>query len=110
MGLLVGRRAGRGMGLEAGLVAFGLGMPLVGASLGLLLGWALGLSQGGITLMAVLAGSASYIVVPAAMRLALPQARNEAAISLALAVTFPFNLLVGIPLYFHAARKIVGAG
>ena len=57
-------------------------------------------------LVAVLAASASYIVVPAAMRLALPQANPAIYVTLSLAVTFPFNLIVGIPLYYAAAQLI----
>lgn len=108
MGLLVARRfAGfRTMGL--GLVVFGLLMPLVGASVGLLAGTLLGLSRGGVALLATLAGSASYIAVPAAMRLALPRANPSLSLSLALGITFPFNLVIGIPLYGAAAGWLAG--
>lgn len=83
------------------LVGFALVVPvafgLVGASLGL----ALGLSPGGTTLLATLAGSASYIAAPAAMRTAVPEANPALSLTASLAITFPFNLIAGIPLY-HA--------
>jgi hypothetical protein len=103
LGLLAARRLSDFRAVGPALVAFGLYMPLVGASLGLITGWILGLSVGGITLLGVLAASASYIVVPAAMRLALPQANPSIYVPLSLGVTFPFNVIVGIPLYYYVA-------
>jgi hypothetical protein len=82
-------------------------MPLIGATIGLALAYAIGLSVGGMTLVAVLAGSASYIVVPAAMRMSLPEANPAIYVTLSMAVTFPFNLVIGIPLY-HAAARLIG--
>ena len=84
--------------------AFGVVMPLAGALLGGLLAYALGFSVGGIALLAVLGASASYIAVPAAMKTALPEANHGVAIASSLAVTFPFNVLVGIPLYLTASQ------
>ena len=95
------RAAGRG--LEASLIAFGLLMPLLGGAAGLLVGHLAGLSAGGRALMTVLGASASYIAVPAAMRLGLPRADAGIYVTLSIAVTFPFNVLVGIPLYLWAA-------
>jgi hypothetical protein len=95
------RAAGRG--LEPALIAFGLLMPLLGAAGGLLVGHLAGLSPGGRGLMTVLGASASYIAVPAAMRLGLPRADAGVYVTLSIAVTFPFNVLVGIPLYLWAA-------
>lgn len=89
------------------LIGFGVAMPLIGAGLGALLGWAIGLSLGGTTLLAVLAGSASYIAAPAAMRIAVPEANPAISITAALAITFPFNLMVGIPSYFAFAEFLV---
>jgi hypothetical protein len=106
MGLLVGRRLADFRTVGWPLVAFGIYMPLIGAMIGLVGGRLIGLSLGGMTLLAVLAASASYIVVPAAMRLSLPQANPAIYVPLSLAVTFPFNLVVGIPLYFAAAQWI----
>lgn len=81
------------------LIAFGTLMPLVGAVLGAAAGTIAGLSPGGVTMVATLGASASYIAVPAAMRMAIPEARHHLSITLSLAITFPFNVLVGIPLY-----------
>ncbi|MGF1508032.1 MAG: sodium-dependent bicarbonate transport family permease [Myxococcota bacterium] len=108
MGLLASRRIREARVLRPSILAFGIYMPLVGASLGLALGVGAGLSLGGATLLSVLAASASYIAVPAAMRLALPQANPALSLTLSLAVTFPFNIVVGIPLYFAAARMVYG--
>ena len=69
----------------------------------------LGLSLGGTVLMMVLAASASYIAVPAAMRVALPEANPTLSLSLSLGITFPFNLMVGIPLYLAVAAVFVAA-
>jgi len=104
MGLLVGRRLREFRAVGWPVIAFGLYMPLIGATVGLLVARAIGLSEGGMTLVAVLAASASYIVVPAAMRLSLPQANPAIYVPLSLAVTFPFNLIAGIPLYHAAAQ------
>jgi len=108
MGLLVSRRFAGFRQLGLGLVAFGLVMPPIGAVLGLLAGWSLGLSEGGTTLVALLAASASYIAVPAAMRMALPKADPSLYVSISLGVTFPFNIVIGVPLYHAAARWLVG--
>jgi hypothetical protein len=104
MGLMAARALrDRGRGLERGLVIFGLLMPLIGAAGGLAVGHLAGLSPGGRALMTVLGASASYIAVPAAMRLALPRADPGIYVTLSVAITFPFNVLVGIPLYLRAA-------
>jgi hypothetical protein len=104
MGLLTARRASELRGISLRVAAFGVYMPLVGAALGLLTAKLLGLSVGGATLLTVLAASASYIVVPAAMRSALPAANPALYLTLSLGITFPFNLIVGIPLYEAAAE------
>ena len=88
------------------LAGFGIAMPLLSAGLGAVLGWAIGLSPGGTALLATLAASASYIAAPAAMRIAVPEANPALSITAALAVTFPFNLLVGIPLYVRLAEAL----
>jgi hypothetical protein len=90
------------------LVAFGLVMPLVSASLALVGCGLAGLSTGDATLLMTLAASASYIAAPAAARLSLPQANPSLSITLSLGVTFPFNLLVGIPIYYTVARVFLG--
>ena len=68
-----------------------------------------GLSVGGTTLMMTLAASASYIAVPAAMRVAVPQANPSIYLTLSLAVTFPFNLVLGLPLYLTVAQSVIGS-
>ena len=109
MGLVAGRglRDGRGV-LKPGVLAFGILMPLIGACLGLLAGMVLGLDTGSIALFMVLSASASYIAVPAAMRVALPEANPSIYLTLSLGVTFPFNLTLGIPLYVALASAIAG--
>ncbi|MCX7889773.1 MAG: sodium-dependent bicarbonate transport family permease [Rhodobacteraceae bacterium] len=104
MGLVAGRglRQARGL-LGAGAVAFAILMPLVGAALTLPVALLLGLSTGGVALFMTLAASASYIAVPAAMRVALPEANPSIYLTLSLGITFPFNLSLGIPLYLAAA-------
>jgi hypothetical protein len=78
-------------------------MPVIGSLFGLAAAKLVGLSVGGTFLLMVLSASASYIAVPAAMRLALPQAKSGIYLTLALGVTFPFNLTLGMPLYFLLA-------
>ncbi|NEX46837.1 sodium-dependent bicarbonate transport family permease [Pseudotabrizicola algicola] len=109
MGLVAGRglRASRGV-LSLGAVAFGFLMPVVGAVAGLAAGLVLGLSTGGVALMMVMAASASYIAVPAAMRVALPEANPSVYLTLSLGVTFPFNLTLGIPAYVALAQAVTG--
>ncbi|MDP2081882.1 MAG: sodium-dependent bicarbonate transport family permease [Pseudotabrizicola sp.] len=109
MGLVAGRglRTSRGV-LTLGAVAFGFVMPVVGALIGLAAGLLLGLSTGGVALMMVLAASASYIAVPAAMRVALPEANPSVYLTLSLGVTFPFNLTLGIPAYVAIAQAVTG--
>jgi len=82
--------------------------PLFG-TIGAGCGWLMGLSHGGIALMATLAASASYIAAPAAMRMAVPEANPALSIAIVLGVTLPFNLIVGIPLYERLASRIAEA-
>ena len=88
------------------LIAFGIAMPLASGVLGAGLGWMLELSVGGTALLATLAASASYIAVPAAMRMSVPEANPTLSLAASLGVTFPFNILVGIPLYHRFAEYI----
>jgi hypothetical protein len=109
MGLLASRQLRAAPGrLNAPLVAFGLIMPLIGAAAGLGAGLLAGLSPGGVALMMTLAASASYIAVPAAMRLALPEADAGVYVTLSVAITFPFNIVIGIPLYLWVAGLFAG--
>ena len=103
MGLVASAQLGSVRKSGLFLVGFGIGMPLLASVLGAVLGVAIGLSPGGTALLAVLAASASYIAAPAAMRIAVPEANPALSITAALAVTFPFNLLFGIPLYTRLA-------
>ena len=109
MGLVAGRglREARGV-LRPGLLAFGLLMPLIGASVGAVVGVLLGLGAGSTMLFMVLGASASYIAVPAAMRVALPEANPSIYLTLSLGVTFPFNLTLGLAIYLSVARLVTG--
>lgn len=107
MGLIAGRGLKEGRKtLGASVIAFGLYMPLIGGVLGLAAAKAVGLTPGGAALMTVLGASASYIAVPAALRLALPEARPSVYLPLSLGVTFPFNLTIGIPIYVYLATRL----
>jgi hypothetical protein len=90
------------------LAGFGIVMPALHGALGVWLGALAGLSLGGSMVFGVLAASASYIAAPAAVRLALPQANPSYYLTASLAITFPFNLALGLPLYFQLAQLIHG--
>jgi hypothetical protein len=107
LGLVAGARLGdlRQHGLK--LVGFALLAPVGLSVLGALAGVLMGLSLGGVTVMAALAASASYIAAPTAMRIAVPQANAGLSITAALGVTFPFNIVVGIPLYFEMCQSLM---
>lgn len=104
MGLIASRHLGSLRTAGVRLALFALLFPLCGALLGALLGQLLGLSVGGMTVLATLAASGSYIAVPAAMRLALPEANPALSLTASLGITFPFNILIGIPLYLSLAQ------
>jgi len=106
LGLVAGGRLPEVRRFGAVVLVFGLAVPPLLALAGAITGWALGLSTGGVALMATLAASASYIAAPTAMRIAVPQANAALSITAALGVTFPFNLVLGIPLYAELARRI----
>lgn len=109
MGLIAGRGLlEHGRKMQLGVILHGLMMPLLAAGIALAIGRALSLSPGDGALLVTLAASASYIAVPAAMRLALPAARPALSLTLSLGITFPFNLLVGIPLYYILAQSVLG--
>lgn len=107
MGLLVSRNLHNLKNFTLPLALFGIYMPLLGASVGLGLSYWIGLDIGTGTLFTVLCASASYIAVPAAMRLALPEAKAAIYVPMSLAITFPFNVALGIPLYYAAAKTIL---
>ncbi len=88
------------------LIAFGILMPICSAIFGIVLGFSLGLSVGGTSVLATLFASASYIAVPAAMRISVPEANPTLSLTASLGITFPFNILVGIPLYYSIAKQV----
>jgi len=106
MGLVTAQRLRGTKELNWRLLSFAIYMPLLGAGIGLACGALVGLSLGGATLLAVLGASASYIAVPAAMRLALPKANPGLSLACSLGITFPFNMLIGIPLYLSGAEAL----
>ncbi|WP_297736657.1 sodium-dependent bicarbonate transport family permease [uncultured Maricaulis sp.] len=110
MGLIAGRGLVQHRDLlRWPLIGFGLYMPAIGAAIALGVSRLIGLAPGDGALLMTLAASASYIAVPAAMRLALPQAKAALSLTLSLGVTFPFNLLVGIPVYAWLAGRLLEA-
>lgn len=108
MGLLAARNVRELKGKSAWLLAYALLGPLVHASAALFLGWLFELSTGNTILLMVLAGSASYIAVPAVVRQAIPEASPSLYFGMSLGLTFPFNILLGIPLYAWFARHVLG--
>ncbi len=109
----MGLNAGRGLRqgwrqLDAGALSFGVFMPLMSAAITSAICLGLDISIGNAALLITLAASASYIAVPAAMRLALPKAQPSIYLTLSLGVTFPFNLTLGIPLYIYLAHLVAG--
>jgi uncharacterized protein len=109
MGLIVSRQVDELKKRGLFILSFAIFMPLLGAVLGTICGVMLGLSLGGVTLLATLAASASYIAVPATMRLAIPEANPVISLAAVLGVTFPFNIIIGIPLYHRFASYFMGA-
>jgi len=104
MGLMAARNWPRGQGQSLALMAYAVIAPLVHAGLALALSWLLNLPVGDTALLMVLAASASYIAVPAVLRFALPEAQPSLYFGLSLGVTFPLNILLGIPAYVHLAQ------
>lgn len=105
MGVQTARRFGDLRTAGPFLLLFATLAPLLNGTAGVLLGGLAGLSTGGATILGVLAASASYIAAPAAVRIALPEANPSIYLTGALAVTFPFNLAVGIPVYYEIATR-----
>jgi hypothetical protein len=101
MGMVASRRFPDLKRVGLSLALLGIGLPLVQALIGMSIGSASGLSRGGAFVLAVLAASASYIAAPATVRLAIPTASPALYITSSLAITFPFNLVAGIPLYYY---------
>jgi len=106
MGLIAARRLRETRNLTWRLVALGVAIPVLQGAFGVLVGSLIGLSPGSAAAMGILAASASYIAVPAVMRISLPQADPGRSLGMVLAVTFPFNVTLGIPLYATLAARI----
>jgi uncharacterized protein len=109
LGLVAGGRISEVRRFGAAVLVVGLGAPPLLALAGAGVGMALGLSTGGVALLATLAASASYIAAPTAMRIAVPQANSALSITAALGITFPFNIVVGIPMYIALAKRLTAA-
>lgn len=106
MGLIAARRLSQTRALNRRLVALAFLLPVVNGSVGVLLGTLLGLDVASAATLGILAASASYIAVPAAMRLALPQADPGIYLSMSLGLTFPFNIIIGISLFAWLAQLL----
>jgi hypothetical protein len=109
MGIVAAQRLSDLRKAGAFLIGFSIIMPLFNAVIGVLIASAIGLPSGDALLFAVLCASASYIAVPAAMRMTVPEANPSLYISTALGVTFPFNIIVGIPIYMALVNKLIPA-
>lgn len=107
MGLLVAKHAADLKNFNISLLLFGIYMPLINSIIGIGVSMLIGLDKGTGFLFTVLVASASYIVVTAAMRTALPQAKVAIYLPMSLAITFPFNITMGIPLYFMLAERFL---
>ncbi|MBE9204965.1 sodium-dependent bicarbonate transport family permease [Nostoc sp. LEGE 06077] len=106
MGMVAARRIKDMRKTGSFLIAFSILMPVANAIVGIILAKLIGMSAGNSLLFAVLCASASYIAVPAAMRMTVPEANPSLYVSMALALTFPFNIIIGIPLYFNIIKAI----
>ena len=106
MGLVAARRIQDLRKTGMFLISFAILMPIANASIGIVLAKVIGMGEGNSLLFAVLCASASYIAVPAAMRMTVPEANPSLYVSMALAITFPFNIIVGIPIYLQAIRLL----
>jgi hypothetical protein len=108
MGLMVARNFGSARQSSPVLLAYAALAPVVHAGIALGLSVALALPTADAALLMVLSASASYIVVPAVLRYAIPEANPSLYFGLSLGVTFPLNIVIGIPLYTHVARSVLG--
>lgn len=106
LGCIVGEKLPQLKSVGWALPLFGVAMPILGGFIGAAVGSWAGMSVGGATMLAVLAASASYIAAPAAVGIALPKANLGLSLSASLGITFPFNLLFGLPLYLYAAQQL----
>ena len=108
LGYLAGTNWGEIKRVGAMVGVFALFFPILAGTLGVIIGNLVGLSVGGATILGVLCASASYIAAPAAVSIGLPEANAPLALTSSIGVTFPFNLLIGIPLYLEIAKLIYG--
>ena len=106
MGLMAARNLPQVKGQSPVLIAYAVFGPIVHAALALGLAIILKLSAGDGALLMVLAASASYIAVPAALKLAIPEASPSLYLGLSLGLTFPLNIILGIPFYFYLAKMV----
>ena len=104
MGLLAAARLKVVAAKGVFIISFGVLFPMLMAAFGAYLGWIFGLSEGGTMLLAVLYASCSYIAAPAAMRLAVPDADPALSLGASLGVTFPFNIFIGVPIYWEMSH------
>lgn len=110
MGLLVAKNFKDAIRASKVLLGYALFSPFFHAGIALLLAWGLRLPVADATLLMVLSASASYIVVPAVLRYAIPEANPAIYFGLSLGVTFPINILVGIPTYAYLAERLISGG
>ena len=106
MGLITSKHVGSLKKYGIFLIVFGISMPMLSAVLGASTACLLGFSVGGTAMLAILAASASYIAVPAAMRISVPEANPTLSLAASLGITFPFNVVIGIPIYYAMAEYI----
>lgn len=109
MGLVAARRLRDARALTWRAASLGIALPVINGTIGVCVGALIGLDTGSAAALGILAGSASYIAVPAVMRMALPQADPGLYLGMSLGVTFPFNILMGISLYTFIATRIIGS-
>jgi hypothetical protein len=108
MGLLAARRLRESRSITWRLAVLAIAFPIINGALGTVTGVLLGLDIGSVAALGVLCASASYIAVPAAMRMALPQADPGIYLAMSLSITFPFNILFGISLVSWLAHALTG--
>ena len=106
LGFIAGGQMGQLKSAGVSIAIFSIVFPIVAGALGVMAGTLAGLSVGGAAILGILAASASYIAAPAAVSLGLPTANGSLALFASIGITFPFNLLVGIPLYLEIAEKL----
>jgi len=104
LGLVAGGRLAEARKFGWQILVIGVAVPLLLSVLGAFAGFLMGLSVGGVAVMATLAASASYIAAPTAMRIAVPEANAGLSITISLGIVFPFNVVIGIPIYIWFAQ------